>query len=622
MASTASIFAVATEEAARAESLAWSRFSAARGQPEFCVSWLSVLCLQIERVTGGLLLLGPDAEGAFTPAAIWPDASRDLRHLGTAAERTLTERRGVVAGADGTSHPVREQPAQIGYPIEVAGVLHGAVVLELASGSDLALQRATRMLHWGSAWLVDRFRQQTQADQDARVARMAIAMDLVATAAQERRLAAATLAIANELSTRLKCDRVSIGFEANGRVDIEAISHTAVFDSRMSLVRLIGDAMDEVLDLDATLVWPPAVGDELGAVAHAELARDLKDVAVCSVPLLEDAHPIGVITLERSSGERFDADTVELCRTVGGLLGPILSLKRDNERGTLRRLREAVLEKAQVLVGPRHPGVKLIALLIAASIVFFSFAPGSYRVSAKTVVEGAIQRATVAPFDGHIAQSFVRAGDTVSAGQVLARLDDRELKLEHSRLVSEREQAVRKQRQALADQDRATMMVVAAEIAETDAQIALIADKLSRATLVAPFDGVVVSGDLNQLLDTPVEQGKLLFQIAPLDAYRVVLEVDERDIAAVELGQTGELTLSGLPDGRLKFNVQQITPVASQEEGRNYFRVEAHLQTPTARVRPGMEGVGKIDIGERKLIWIWTHSLVDWCRIWVWKQMP
>jgi hypothetical protein len=478
------------------------------------------------------------------------------------------------------------------------------------------------MLHWGSAWLVDRFRQQTQADQDARVARMAIAMDLVATAAQERRLAAATLAIANELSTRLKCDRVSIGFEANGRVDVEAISHTAVFDSRMSLVRLIGDAMDEVLDLDATLVWPPPVGEELGAVAHAELARDLKDVAVCSVPLLEDAHPIGVITLERSSGERFDADTVELCRTAGGLLGPILSLKRDNERSTLRRLREAVLEKAQVLVGPRHPGVKLIALLIAASIVFFSFAPGSYRVSAKTVVEGAIQRATVAPFDGHIAQSFVRAGDTVQAGQVLARLDDRELKLEHSRLVSEREQAVRKQRQALADQDRATMMVVAAEIAETDAQIALIADKLSRATLVAPFDGVVVSGDLNQLLDTPVEQGKLLFQIAPLDAYRVVLEVDERDIAAVELGQTGELTLSGLPDGRLKFNVQQITPVASQEEGRNYFRVEAHLQTPTARVRPGMEGVGKIDIGERKLIWIWTHSLVDWFRIWVWKQMP
>ena len=82
------------------------------------------------------------------------------------------------------------------------------------------------------------------------------------------------------------------------------------------------------------------------------------------------------------------------------------------------------------------------------------------------------------------------------------------------------------------------------------------------------------------MVGTPVEQGKLLFQIAPLDAYRVILQVDERDIAYVQLDQKGELTLSGLPDRRLAFTVQQITPVASQEEGRNFFRVEAHLANP------------------------------------------
>jgi hypothetical protein len=57
---------------------------------------------------------------------------------------------------------------------------------------------------------------------------MALAMDLVATAAQERLLAPAALAIANELSSRLKCDRVSIGFASGGSVEIEAISHRGV----------------------------------------------------------------------------------------------------------------------------------------------------------------------------------------------------------------------------------------------------------------------------------------------------------------------------------------------------------------------------------------------------------
>lgn len=622
MSNSATIYSLASEEAARAEAIAWTRFSGASDRGEFCRYWLAILCSQVERVRGAVVLLGPDADDAYTPAAVWPDVSRDLRHLSAAAERALGERRGVVAAADGTSPPTRDQPSQIAYPIEVSGKLHGAVVLEIGAAPEAALQRALRLVHWASAWLIDWFRQQAQAEQDARIGRMALTMELTATAMQERRLASAALAVANEMAARLDCDRVSIGFSTAGDVDVRAISHTAIFDARMTFVRLIGEAMEEVLDLDAPIVWPQNAEDELGAVAHAELARELKDVAICSVPLLEDGHPIGVLTLERTSGDAFDEDTVELCRTAGSLLGPILSLKQDNERGALRRLREGFHEKALILFGPRHPGAKLVALVIVGFAIFFSMATGDYRVVARTVVEGAVQRAAVAPFDGTIAQSYVRAGDTVQAGQVLCRLDDRDLRLERERLVSEREQAFRKQRQALAIQDRGTMMVTSAQMAEADAQISLIDDKLARAVVTAPFEGVVVSGDLDQLLGTPVEQGRLLFQITPLDAYRVILEVDERDISHVELGQTGALTLSGLPGQRMDFSVQQITPVASQHEGRNFFRVEAHLRSPGNRVRPGMEGLGKIKIGDRNLLWIWTHSLIDWFRFWAWKQLP
>jgi hypothetical protein len=40
------------------------------------------------------------------------------------------------------------------------------------------------------------------------------------------------------------------------------------------------------------------------------------------------------------------------------------------------------------------------------------------------------------------------------------------------------------------------------------------------------------------------------------------------------------------------------------------------------RLRPGMKGVGKVEIGERKLVWIWTHGLVDRIRLWFWLWMP
>jgi multidrug resistance efflux pump len=219
-------------------------------------------------------------------------------------------------------------------------------------------------------------------------------------------------------------------------------------------------------------------------------------------------------------------------------------------------------------------------------------------------------------------ESFVRAGDTFVKSQVLSRLDNRELTLEHARLVSEREQLARKHRQALNAQDRSAMVVLAAQISQVDAQIALVKDKLARATLVAPFDGLIVSGDLSQLLGAPVEQGKVLFQVAPLDAYRAILEVDERDISFVANDQKGELVVSGIPHQHMDFSVQRITPVSTTREGRNYFRVEARLEGSFDRLRPGMEGVGKIATQQRKLIWIWTHSLVDWLRIWAWKQLP
>jgi hypothetical protein len=101
-----------------------------------------------------------------------------------------------------------------------------------------------------------------------------------------------------------------------------------------------------------------------------------------------------------------------------------------------------------------------------------------------------------------------------------------------------------------------------------------------------------------------------------------VLQVDERDIAYLSLGQRGELALTGLLDAPLGFTVKSITSVSTPQEGRNFFRVEAALDAVPAGLRPGMEGVGKIAAGERRLAWIWTRNFVAWLRLSLWAWMP
>ncbi|MGD9224206.1 MAG: hypothetical protein PVH22_13200, partial [Desulfobacteraceae bacterium] len=63
-------------------------------------------------------------------------------------------------------------------------------------------------------------------------------------------------------------------------------------------------------------------------------------------------------------------------------------------------------------------------------------------------------------------------------------------------------------------------------------------------------------------------------------------------------------------------------PVSTTEAKHNYFRVEAVMDSHTDLMRPGMEGVAKIEIKQEKLVRIWTRRLVDWLRLFFWNWMP
>ena len=80
--------------------------------------------------------------------------------------------------------------------------------------------------------------------------------------------------------------------------------------------------------------------------------------------------------------------------------------------------------------------------------------------------------------------------------------------------------------------------------------------------------------------------------------------------------------LSAFPTEEIAVTVEKVTPVSTAKENRNFFRVEARFDQPHDRLRPGMEGAGKIEIDRRSLVWIWTHPIVDWMRLAAWSWLP
>ena len=111
--------------------------------------------------------------------------------------------------------------------------------------------------------------------------------------------------------------------------------------------------------------------------------------------------------------------------------------------------------------------------------------------------------------------AFISVGKTVKAGDTLATLEDRELALERLKWATERQQHAFEYDKALASRQPATINVIRSEIEQADAQIAMIDEQIARTRLTAPFDGVVVSGDLSQRIGGAVSRGETLFEIAP-----------------------------------------------------------------------------------------------------------
>ena len=118
--------------------------------------------------------------------------------------------------------------------------------------------------------------------------------------------------------------------------------------------------------------------------------------------------------------------------------------------------------------------------------------------------------------------------------------------------------------------------------------------------------------------------------MAPLGDYRVALDVDGRDVADVGEGQLGELRLSGLADARFSLVVERLSAVADESGRQGRFRVEARIQDddPNIRaliaekLRPGMQGVARLQAGERPLIEAWLGRALGPLRLWFWTWWP
>jgi RND family efflux transporter MFP subunit len=601
----------------------WQSLTADAPLEAFARAWLTLQCRAIARAERGVLVLRDEA-GMLAPAARWPEHDQGSAALARAAELALEHGSGVANPA--ASRIDGGTGATLAYPLAIDGAVAAVAAVECGQTTEAALREAMRALQWGLGGIEALLRRRADAARESRLALSVAALDIAATMLSAPRFDDAARALATEIANRTGARAVAVGWRRRS-VRVQALSHGLAFSRGTDRVRALTAAMEEAIDHERSIALPLAPeAAAFGTQAHARLLSQDKAGAVLTVPMVAADRQVGAITLEWDEAGALTQDQVDLAEAIAAFAGPVLLTMHRGERALALRAGDIVWREAGRLLGPGHLTLKLTTLAVAGVVAFFALFTTEYRIAAKATVEGETRRTVAAGLDGYIATQGARAGQTVRRGDVLATLDSGELTLQRLRWQAQREQRRTELDRALAGGQRADVNIAQAQISEANAQIALLDEQIARTRIVAPFDGIVLSGDLSQSVGSAVQRAQTLFEIAPLDAWRVVARVPDSEIQRIAPGQRGTLVLTALPDDRFPLAVTMVTPVAETSDGANAFRVEARLEAPPdvaiERLRPNMEGAAKIEVGRHHLIWIWTHRLIESARIWLWSWWP
>lgn len=459
-----------------------------------------------------------------------------------------------------------------------------------------------------------------RATQQARVdvEKFASVLDVLTLVNAESRFLAASLALCNGLATQFRCERVSLGWLESDFVRLKSISRTERFDKRMLAVKAIETVMEEAVDQDEEVVWPAAEHARTVVRDHERFAREQSVAHAASIPIRSEGRAVAALTCERQEGAFTETELQQL-RLAADQVAPRLADLHRRDRWFGARWGHAARERFARLVGPRHTWPKVLALLGCAALVALFLPIYPFRVEGNFILRSEEVAFLTAPFDGYIQSSPVRPGDVVAKDGPLLQLNTDQLVLEEASAIADQTRYLREAEKARAAGSLAEMRIAQALAEQAAAQLGLVRYRLRQAGLRAPFDSVVVEGDLRQRIGAPVRQGEALFKLARIDTVYVEAEINERDVHEIAGKTGGEIAFVAQPKLKFPIRVVRLEPAAQAKENENVFILRGALvNPPESWWRPGMSGICKIDVERRTLFWIATHRTVDFLRLFFW----
>ncbi len=426
------------------------------------------------------------------------------------------------------------------------------------------------------------------------------------------------ITLVNEIKGVTRSQQVALLFQPNsaGTARLTALSDVEHFDPQAESTQVI-EALVTGLD-DQPFFWQPAQSEETRADNVSD--NRVNATAYCN---LFGYGGVGLLPLKRQDGgvfgwivlafseaslitESLQQQLAQLIQLLAGQLETVIKTQRSLTLTALDNARQAVRQRWARILG-----------VVALAGGLLMCIPFTYNIPCDCQLQLTRRRFVAAPYEGLLEKTLVESGDVVQAGQVLARMDGRQLRMELSALSAQLDSERKRRDSALARGNIAESQIASSEMSRLNSEIRILESRIGNTEIRSPLDGVVVSGDLDKAEGVPMQMGQTLFEVGPLEQMLVELHIPERELRFAEVGMSVDFEFDAFPFQTFSGTLQRIHPRAELVDADSVFVAEFKMDNPDGQLRPGMVGRARVHGHRYPLGWNLFHNAWDSARRWL-----
>jgi multidrug resistance efflux pump len=208
----------------------------------------------------------------------------------------------------------------------------------------------------------------------------------------------------------------------------------------------------------------------------------------------------------------------------------------------------------------------------------------------------------------------------VQRGQLLADLEDWDYRAALASAQAKYQTANMEMNRALTSNDGTQAGIQGVQARYWASEVERATERLEKTHMRSLIDGWVTTPHLEDLTGRHLAAGDTFAEVADSSEARVDVAIDESEISLLRSGDAAAVKVEGFPTQTFRGNVAVVSSKSQADGDLRFFYARVNVHNPDGRLRPGMQGRGKISVGWHPIGYVIFRSPAMWIysKLWSW----